>query len=161
MKRAAREASEGGSSKRVLRSPLRWLQGALLPEGNGPLRAVLPVARRHSYPRHKSPRLTATARSRPGRRDERARVTGTALCLRVRVSPAPGETVGRRRLERLSAHCRVFCSPNQVAEKVASRIAEGFGDTALVMVSHSWALSRFLLPDRLPSVLLLTRSLLV
>lgn len=31
-----------------------------------------------------------------------------------------------------------FCSPNQVAEKVASRIAEGFSDTALIMVSHSW-----------------------
>lgn len=26
-------------------------------------------------------------------------------------------------------------SPNQVAEKVASRIAEGFSDTALIMVS--------------------------
>lgn len=55
MKRAAREASEGGSSERVLRSPLRWLQGALLlrvplPEGKGPLRAVLPVARQHSLP---------------------------------------------------------------------------------------------------------------
>ena len=50
MKRAAREAPEGGSSERVLRSPLRWLQGALLPEGKGPLRAVLPVARRHSLP---------------------------------------------------------------------------------------------------------------
>uniref|UniRef100_A0A8B9DDI5 ER membrane protein complex subunit 8 n=1 Tax=Anser cygnoides TaxID=8845 RepID=A0A8B9DDI5_ANSCY len=27
------------------------------------------------------------------------------------------------------------CSPNQVAEKVASRIAEGFNDTALIMVN--------------------------
>ncbi|XP_057349024.1 ER membrane protein complex subunit 8 [Manis pentadactyla] len=31
----------------------------------------------------------------------------------------------------------VFCSPNQVAEKVASRIAEGFGDAALVMVDNT------------------------
>uniref|UniRef100_A0A803WDH4 ER membrane protein complex subunit 8 n=1 Tax=Ficedula albicollis TaxID=59894 RepID=A0A803WDH4_FICAL len=29
-------------------------------------------------------------------------------------------------------------SPNQVAEKVASRIAEGFTDTALIMVKHSF-----------------------
>uniref|UniRef100_A0A8C9FUN7 ER membrane protein complex subunit 8 n=1 Tax=Pavo cristatus TaxID=9049 RepID=A0A8C9FUN7_PAVCR len=29
------------------------------------------------------------------------------------------------------------CSPTQVAEKVASRIAEGFNDTALIMVNTS------------------------
>uniref|UniRef100_A0A8C3C595 ER membrane protein complex subunit 8 n=1 Tax=Cairina moschata TaxID=8855 RepID=A0A8C3C595_CAIMO len=29
------------------------------------------------------------------------------------------------------------CSPNQVAEKVASRIAEGFNDTALIMVDNT------------------------
>lgn len=46
-----------------------------------------------------------------------------------------------------STHCRVFCSPNQVAEKVASRIAEGFSDTALIMVSPSWVPSCFLLPS--------------
>ncbi|KAG6940711.1 ER membrane protein complex subunit 8 [Chelydra serpentina] len=30
-----------------------------------------------------------------------------------------------------------FCSPNQVAEKVASRIAEGFNDPALIMVDNT------------------------
>uniref|UniRef100_A0A8C0QUY6 ER membrane protein complex subunit 8 n=1 Tax=Canis lupus dingo TaxID=286419 RepID=A0A8C0QUY6_CANLU len=49
-------------------------------------------------------------------------------------------------------------SPNQVAEKVASRIAEGFSDTALIMVSFSWVLSCFLLPGRLLSLLALTWS---
>lgn len=40
---------------------------------------------------------------------------------------------------------RSLYSPNQVAEKVASRIAEGFSDTALIMVSFTpaavWAAS--------------------
>lgn len=57
-----------------------------------------------------------------------------------------------------STHCRVFCSPNQVAEKVASRIAEGFSDTALIMVSPSWVRWCSQLPGRLLSVLSLTWS---
>uniref|UniRef100_A0A8C5TCK8 ER membrane protein complex subunit 8 n=1 Tax=Malurus cyaneus samueli TaxID=2593467 RepID=A0A8C5TCK8_9PASS len=40
-----------------------------------------------------------------------------------------------------------FCSsPNQVAEKVASRIAEGFTDTALIMVKRSTAVVSPLCP---------------
>ena len=57
-------------------------------------------------------------------------IIASYLCLRQTV------LTGRSGNHNLGTSQLLFCSPNQVAEKVASRIAEGFSDTALIMVSH-------------------------